>query len=420
MMEEALRSEYGILLLALLTAGAGLIVTGWWRRRADLQLERGHPDASAVFVRNPDASTSHDSGELVLSLPRQREGLALNPVAARCWELIDSQRSLASIAGLIAAEYQVTHATALEEIVRFASRLRDGYYALEEREWRLSHIHYSDLFAGARDPGITELRRGDSLIVHVATESLRADNTLDRRLLRRSWSPRRRRAMSAFDRHTQREAPLREAMRAFESGWAHSAAGRLEPAEAAFLEASRLAPGWANPHYQLGYVHLRGRRYEQAVQEFERTEQSSPGYFMVREYLHLARRLAEGRLRFEAFHLFERATTAEPVDPDAVITLCRRALELSPEFPSARLVLGRAYARKRDYENALAELRSAIDTEPDNSTLCNALFARGSIFMARGMAEQAVREFEMVIELNGSPIATRSAMAHLASSASVH
>ena len=111
-------------------------------------------------------------------------------------------------------------------------------------------------------------------------------------------------------------------------------------------------------------------------EEFDRTERISPGSFMVPEYLNVSRRLDEGRLSFEAFHLFERATTAEPLDPDAVITLCRKALELSPEFPSARPVLGRTCSRKRDYEK--------------------------------------------VIELNGSPIATRSAMAQLATSSSVH
>jgi len=235
-----------------------------------------------------------------------------------------------------------------------------------------------------------------------------------------SSSTRLKHAREAFARHQDREAPPREACSEFDKGWQHSAAGRLPEAARAFLDASRHAPGWANPHYQLGYVYLRARRYEEAVSEFVKTEELSPGYFMVREYLHLARRLAEGRLSIEAFHLFERATTAEPVDPDAVITLCRKALALSPEFPSARLVLGRAYARKRDYEKALAELRGAIDTDPDRSTLCNALYARGSIFMARGMAEQALREFEKVIELDGSPIATRSAMAHLATSEAVH
>src|SRR5438093_1903231 len=103
-------------------AGIGLWASERRRRGGDL------PRRSSVFVKNPEATTSHDSGELILSLPRQREGLALNPVAARCWDLMDGCNSLRAIGALIAAEYQVSRATALDEVLRFAGRLRRGYY----------------------------------------------------------------------------------------------------------------------------------------------------------------------------------------------------------------------------------------------------------------------------------------------------
>ncbi|HET9481307.1 MAG TPA: PqqD family peptide modification chaperone [Candidatus Polarisedimenticolia bacterium] len=388
-------------------------------------------DASLVFVKHPDAGTSRIAGETILSFPRQHEGLALNAVAARCWELIDGRRSLGDIAARVAGEHRVDEATALEEVSRLALRLRAGFYALEQEGWKLAHVHFDELFAGAREDGILEVRRGPAMIIHVATAAApgrdpEADPVPappDRRgpaaLIGRYFG-RRRGALEAFARHQARERGLDAALEAFDRGWAHCAAGRLDEAETGFLDAMRLAPEWANPRYQLGYVHLRARRYPEAVEQFSAAEQLSPGYFMVREYLDLARKLEQGRVTFEAFHLFEKAAGAEPADPDLVISLCRRALELSPDFPSARLVLGRAYARKRDFEAAMSELRNAISATPDPSTLCNALYARGSIFMARGMADQAVREFEKVIELNGSPRATRSAMAHLASASSVH
>lgn len=375
---------------------------------------------AAVMVRNPDAATAITSGELILTLPSQKEGLALNPVAARCWELMDGHNSLRGIAAAIAAEYGVTRAAALTELAGLARRLRAGYYALEKAEWGVAHTHFSDLFVGSRDPGVAEVRRGDRMIIHIADAARATDGAPDPRRLRFPRLLSARRARAAFAAHVSREAELRKALAAFETGWAHSAAGRLAPAAEAFEQACALAPGWANPHYQLGYVHLRDRRYARAVERFQRAEELSPGYFKVREYLDLARKLDEGRLTFEAFHLFERATTLEPGDPDAAIALCRRALELAPGFPSARLVLGRAYARKRDYEKALTELRFALAGDPDPSTLCHVLYARGSIFLATGMAEQAVREFTKVIELNGSAGATRSAMAHLASSGAVH
>ncbi|MGH9867760.1 MAG: tetratricopeptide repeat protein, partial [Candidatus Polarisedimenticolia bacterium] len=217
-----------------------------------------------------------------------------------------------------------------------------------------------------------------------------------------------------------REAPLHEAAAAFGRGWRACSEGRHAEAAREFHEAARLAPAWVNPRYQLGYVCLRMRRYDEAVTWFSRTEEACPGYFMVREYLGLARRLQAGALRPEAFFLYDRAASVESADPDTIIELCRRALDLSPDFPSARVVLGRAYARKRDYARALNELRRAIATGPDPATLCHALFTRGSIFMERGMSEQALREFEKVIQIDGSPVATQHVMDHLALSGSVH
>ncbi len=376
--------------------------------------------STAILVKNPEARTSVTKGELVLMFPQQREGLALNPVAARCWELIDGACSLHLTAEMIAREYDVEPRMAEDEVLRFAARLREGFYALEESEWRLAHTHFNDIFAGTADKGITEIRRGDSMIIHVATGALGPGGTLATPRRRWPWEYRRRAARSAFSRHEDREASRLEAMAAFDTAWGHSAAGRLDAALAGFLDAARLTPGWANPHYQLGYVHLRAGRHEMAVEEFTLAERLSPGYFMVREYLHLARKLSSGSIRFESFLLFERAANTESRDPETVIALCRRAVEISPEFAPAYLLIGRACARKRDYERALWAFRRAIVSDPDKATLCNALFARASVFQATGLASEAVREFEKVIELDGSTEATRSAMERLASSGSVH
>jgi len=406
------------------TAGAaGFVPLAFPSVRARLTLWRHRtaspagalPAGSSIFVRNPAASTSHSDGETLLIFPGEREGLALNPVATRCWDLMNGARTLTQIATILAAENHVSQTTAFDEIARFAQRLSSGWLALPAADWDHAHTHFSDLFTGVREEGITEIRCGATMTVHIATAAIGHDGeriALPARSLRE--------ARAAFARHITSEARQHDATRLFDSGWEHCQASRLDEAARTFEDAARVSPGWAAPHYQLGYVHLRAGRYKEAVEAFGRTERMSPAYFMVREYLDLATKLAEGSLAIEAFHLFERAASAETADPEAVIDLCARALALSPDFPTARLVLGRAYARKRDYERALRELQRAIGADADRSTLCNALYARGSIFMARGMPEKAVREFEMVIEINGSPGATRSAMANLASSPSVH
>ncbi|HKY33782.1 MAG TPA: PqqD family peptide modification chaperone [Candidatus Polarisedimenticolia bacterium] len=380
----------------------------------------GAPHPSSVFRPNPEATSRREGEETVLGLRQQKQGLALNGVASRCWELMDGRRTLRAIARQVASEHGVPVAEALAEIRGFARRLAAGYYALPRHDWEVMHTHAGEPFAGTLDEGIAEEAAGESLIIHRAAGPASAVRPPWAGALRRALSRKRRAARALFAAHLEREAPLRGAAESFDRGWRLSAAGDLGRAREAFLEAARQAPGWANPFYQLGYVHLRARRYADAVKAFCRAEELSPGFFMVREYLELARQLASGSLRHEAFHFFEKASTAEPGDPDRVIDLCRRALELSPDFPPARVVLGRAYARKRDYARALDELRRAIDTGPGTATLCHALCARGSIFMARGMQEQALREFQKVIDLGGSPVATRSVLAHLASSGSVH
>ena len=385
------------------------------------------PSPTTVFVRNSQAGSSFSDGETVLGFPQQAEGLAISAGAARCWELMDGKRSLDQIAARIASERSAPIATVLDEVRPFAARLQRECMALPEDGWEFIHAHFSSLFAGARDEGIVEIRRKGDMVIHAAQEVLGEDGTPDPSHVRpiAMFLPtparrRRRRALAALRRHHEREKPLRQAYEAFETGWQHCADGEIERAEQAFTEASRLAPGWTSPIYQLGYVHLIARRYPDAVKALSRAELMSPGFVMVREYLHLARKLDSGSLSYDAFCLFEEASAIEAEDPDRAIALCREALRESPEFPTAMLVLGRAYARRKEYDEALHELRRAIEADPDKATLCDALFARGSIFQTQGKQSNAQREFEKVVELNGSSMATESAMALLASTRSVH
>ncbi|HXI03265.1 MAG TPA: tetratricopeptide repeat protein, partial [Candidatus Saccharimonadales bacterium] len=223
-----------------------------------------------------------------------------------------------------------------------------------------------------------------------------------------------------MSRHLRREKPLKAAAALFRQGWDLCGKGDLEEAEGAYAKSARLAPGWANAHYQLGYVRLRLRRYDEAARSLEKADRISPGYFMVREYIDHARRLLSGELAWEAFRLFDVANAAGLTDPDRTIRLAARALEISPEFPSARLILARAYEKKEELDRALGELSRTIRMNPDKATLCHALFSRGSIFLAQGRADQAMREWEKVLEINGSATATRSALATMASAGWVH
>jgi len=405
-----------ITLVALLAAASsGLLVRAGAaraRRRA-----AGFPDASAILVKHPAVTTILKEGEMVLSLPKQAEGLALNAVAARCWELIDGSRTMAEIGRRVAADYGVSRHEGLREARTFARRLKQELLALEAGEQALVHVHVHDVFFGETGGEIFEVRLSENLVVHAASCLRAADGTIQPW---RGTALARRRGLRAMKAHRSRETTLENAVREFESGWEDCGAGRLLEAEAAFRRCTEAAPSWANAHYQLGYVCLRLRRNDEAIRCFETTEAISPGYYMVREYLDQARRLAAGALSHEAFVLFDRASAAGFRDPDATIRLARKAIEITPRYPSAHLILARAYEKKERLDLALAELSRTLEMGPDEATLCHALLSRGSIFMAMGRHDQAMRELSKVIEINGSTTATRTALATLAQTAPAH
>lgn len=409
-----------ILTLAILLGGLLLYGAAAWILSRTRGPAADLPDPGAVYERNPEASTSIRDGQVVLSLPVSAHGLVLNPVALRCWELMDGASSLREIAQSLAREYGQDIGVMLNEVCRLAARLRRDFYVLRDDEWRLAHTHFCEIFGGVQEEGISERRPRERMILHVATDALGPDGNMDLSSLRFPHGARRRRALASFSRHVEHETSRREALRAFESAWEHSAEGRFEAAERSFLDACRLVPEWVDAHYQLGYLYMRTGQFDKAMVQLEQTEKLSPGYHQAREYLALAPKLADGRITLEAFQLIERATSSDTVDADTMISMCRSAIDLSPGFAAAHLELGRALERKKEFGAALASFRSAIDSDPDGATLCNALYGRGSVFMATGRIEQALKEFEKVIQIDGSPQATRSAMAHLASTDSVH
>jgi len=400
-------ASVGIVALAIAAALIG-------RRRL---LRAGLPRLSAVLVRNPGVVTTSRDGEMVISLTGQDEALALDQVAGRCWELTTGTRPVWRIGRMLSSSCKIPLAEAIGEVRSFSRGLKLALLAMEPSEWELIHIHRDGLFSGCSSEGIVESLREDGLIIHAARCLEGTDGII--RPWGGTWRERRRGA-GAMRVHRAQEQVLEKAAVEFKRGWDSCSAGRLEEARAAFERSVRKAPRWANALYQLGYVCLRLQDYETARENLEQAEALSPGFYMVREYLDQAIRLAAGDLSQEAFLLLDKANAAGLKDPDATIRLARQALEISPKFPSARLILARAYEKKELLHMALEELAHTIQMNPDKATLCHALLSRGSIFMAQGRAEHAIREWTQVIRLDGSATATRTALANLASAGCVH
>jgi len=96
-------------------------------------------------------------------------------------------------------------------------------------------------------------------------------------------------------------------------------------------------------HYDLGMSALSAKNYSEAIANFFIATQKAPNEPKVWNALGIA--------YMEVFE-YEKAESA-----------FRRALEVDKKFTEARLNLGVMYFRKKDYENALKEIRTALADE---------------------------------------------------------
>ena len=96
-------------------------------------------------------------------------------------------------------------------------------------------------------------------------------------------------------------------------------------------------------HYDLGMSALSAKNYSEAIANFFIATQKAPNEPKVWNSLGIA--------YMEVFE-YEKAESA-----------FRRALEVDKKFTEARLNLGVMYFRKKDYENALREIRTALADE---------------------------------------------------------
>ena len=82
------------------------------------------PPAQHVPAKHPHAASRVYEGEAFIVLPQFHEYKILNATGTRIWDLIDGSRSERDIAQIIADEYEVTLATALEDVTSFVRDLK--------------------------------------------------------------------------------------------------------------------------------------------------------------------------------------------------------------------------------------------------------------------------------------------------------
>jgi len=150
-----------------------------------------------------------------------------------------------------------------------------------------------------------------------------------------------------------------------------------EPPKGIYLKAKELTlktleidDGIAEAHASLGFLMgMCDHDWKGAEREYKRAIELNPGYGQAHSWYAVTLSLLE---RFdEAFKEAEQALELDPLsltrhfyaalilnnvrDYDQAIEVLQRALEMDPNFPTTRVRLADAYARKSMYEEALAE-----------------------------------------------------------------
>jgi tetratricopeptide (TPR) repeat protein len=166
---------------------------------------------------------------------------------------------------------------------------------------------------------------------------------------------------------------------------------RLEEARTSFALALQREPNNAAAHYGLGQVALSRRNYAEAVAHLESALALVPEANRIHYPLALAYRGLGNTERAKA-HLAQQGTVGvRVVDP-----LLDRLTELV-QSTRVHMVRGKLALEAKRYDEAAAEFRKAIESEPEN---VSAYINLGGVLLQLGDTEHAAQQFETALQLD--------------------
>jgi len=199
---------------------------------------------------------------------------------------------------------------------------------------------------------------------------------------------------------------------------------RFEEASDAFRKAIQLKPDYVMAYANMGAsLHDAGKASE-AIEAYRTAIQLVPNLFPA--YLNLGQSLIELDRLDEALTAFESAIRIKSNDADALLGLGRCRLELNqpelaievlrsalaikPEDAKILHLLGVAYLQNKEHEKALELIQNAVRLHPQNAgarvNMCLTLTILGHI-------DEAVEEYNELLELNGDLAAARYGLSEL-------
>jgi tetratricopeptide (TPR) repeat protein len=186
--------------------------------------------------------------------------------------------------------------------------------------------------------------------------------------------------------------------------------GRFEDAIAAFQEAIRVQPDFAEPHANLGNIYKGLGRLDEAAASYREALRIEPGPPETHHNLGLV--FNEQQKPVEAMERFREAIRLKPDYAEAFASLAavlvnrerldegmaaaRQALRLQPDCAMAWWVLGLAYLANLETSEALRHFDAAVRLKP---RFTDAHWARGVALLTENRAQEALAAFDIALQI---------------------
>jgi tetratricopeptide (TPR) repeat protein len=162
-------------------------------------------------------------------------------------------------------------------------------------------------------------------------------------------------------------------------GVALSAKGNTTEAAAMYREGIKLAPDYAEAHYNFGNLLRKQEYFDEAVDHYKEAIRLKPGYVKAHSNLGIALSFS-GR-------------------PDEAIIHYKETIKLDPNFAVAYLNYGNTLAQQGRFEESIIYLEKALKNDPD---LTQAHYILGRVFSIVGKDEDAEKHLNLAKELEGN------------------
>lgn len=166
--------------------------------------------------------------------------------------------------------------------------------------------------------------------------------------------------------------------------------GSLDDAKAWFLRATQIRSGRAEPWLGLGIAQSLAGESAAALRSFQRALEMNPRSVGAATGLH---------------NLFDAGVRSQEV-----IEGIEKAAAANPDSAAHRTLLGLTYASLNDDRRASAELRRALELDPDHDA---AIAATGKMMLKQGRIEEARRMMEAAVARKGDLAETRLSLGQI-------